>query len=405
MLKKGNNIMKRFCICLILSVIALMHSSCTQDATYLEQRFCDIYELPSDFSEALKYIDSEIVDRKFYAYMQLIVENPQSFYFDFNAIDEAPAYETSHDGKLRIYSFYVDKYEYYSILQFCNSKGKIITTHFAKDPLFLEMEEMVSEEEDYEQYCFISSVKVLGQIEINGVTTYIVYVDATDYSYYSDDVGNECVFVTGLQLTETGYKYVPIFKMSNVRYICPTGEDMFYVERIRSVWDAQMQLYHGDAWYDESEKLLHIPYSIENPSEKFNIYKWNEDDQMFEPTFNSSYDYSPGIHESLGNTYGLEIVMCFGDLLVRVDKAEPYACSVRYSYKYTAWGKGKTMKDVPDLMLYGNLDECLGTFHFVNGEYEYIVPCADNRYNNKLLVKKNGKVILQKEVKQERYDY
>lgn len=84
--------MKRFCICLILSVVALMHSSCTQDANYVEQRFCDIYELPSDFSEALKYIDSEIVDRKFYAYMQLIVENPQSFYFDFNAIDEARSY-------------------------------------------------------------------------------------------------------------------------------------------------------------------------------------------------------------------------------------------------------------------------------------------------------------------------
>ena len=46
-----------------------------------------------------------------------------------------------------------------------------------------------------------------------------------------------------------------------------------------------------------------------------------------------------------------------------------------------------------------NKDE--GTFHFTNEGYEYIVPCAENKLNNKLIVKKNDKVILQKEIKVE----
>lgn len=49
----------------------------------------------------------------------------------------------------------------------------------------------------------------------------------------------------------------------------------------------------------------------------------------------------------------------------------------------------------------GYLNKTDGTFHFHNNGYEYIVPCAENRFNNKLIVKKNGDVILQKEIKLE----
>lgn len=60
------------------------------------------------------------------------------------------------------------------------------------------------------------------------------------------------------------------------------------------------------------------------------------------------------------------------------------------------------MSDVPDLILYeGVLNKDEGTFHFINEGYEYIVPCAENKFNNKLIVKKNDKVILQKEIKVE----
>lgn len=167
-----------------------------------------------------------------------------------------------------------------------------------------------------------------------------------------------------------------------------------------------MQLQHGNAWYDydKDKMVLHIPHSVENPRETFNIQKWNNTKQRFEPANYFGYEYSPDIHKSLGNTYGLEIVMYFADFLIRVDD-DPHNITYEHSYKYTAWGKGKTMADNPDLILYGGVLKYDGTFHFTNDEYEYIVPCAENKFNNKLIVKKNGKVVLQKEIKIENEDY
>lgn len=70
--------------------------------------------MSSDFSETLEYIDSELEGyEKREAYQQLIVDNPKSFYFDFNTLDEASHYETSLDGKFRIYRFNVGMHEDY----------------------------------------------------------------------------------------------------------------------------------------------------------------------------------------------------------------------------------------------------------------------------------------------------
>lgn len=384
-------------VCLLLTFMFLC--SCGSEKSYVQQEFCGKYDLPSDFSEAMDYIESKLdeSDRR-EAYQQLIVDNPQSFYFDFNTIEEAPHYETSPDGKFRIYHFYIGMHENPPILQFCNNKGKIITTHITAAPLYPSEDDDSVKQEDYGIEVFASYARVLGQQMIKGAMTYLVLVSDYHYSYVPESA--LCEFVTGLQLTETGYRYVSVFEYPTSGYIHKKDEDEYYVKRIRSVWPALPRLHHGNAWYDEDRKVLHIPHSVENPRETFNVQKWNSVNQRFESLKCFGYDYSPDIHESLGYTYGLEIVMYFGDFLIRVDDAEPHNVTYGHSYKYTAWGKGKTMADVPDLILYGGeLNEDDGTFHFTNEEYEYIVPCAENKFNNKLIVKKNGKVILQKEIK------
>lgn len=102
----------------LLSAIFLC--SCSSDKSYVQQEFCGKYDLPSEFSEALDYIDSNIegYERR-EAYQH--VDMPKSFYFDFNTIEEAPHYETSPDGKFRIYRFNVGMHEDPPILQI---KGK-----------------------------------------------------------------------------------------------------------------------------------------------------------------------------------------------------------------------------------------------------------------------------------------
>lgn len=383
----------------LLSLIFLC--SCSSDSSFVQQEFCGKYDLPSDFSEAMKYIDSELegYERR-EAYQQLIVDNPKSFNFDFNTIDDAPHYETSPNGKFRIYRFNVGMHEAPPILQFCNDRGKIITTHITAAPLYSSAEGNTVKQEDYGFGGFAAYARVLGQQIINDSITYLILV--SDYHYSHVSASALCEFVTGLQLTETGYKYVSIFEDPTSGYIHRTDEDGYYVKRIRSVYPALAQLKHGNAWYDKEKMVLHIPHSVENPRETFNVQKWNSLNQRFEPANYFGYEYSPDIHKSLGNTYGLEIVMFFGDLFIRVDDDDPHNITYEHSYKYTAWGKGKTMADIPDLILYGGvLNKDDGTFHFTNEEYEYIVPCAENKFNNKLIVKRNDKVILQKEIKAE----
>lgn len=386
----------------LLSAIFLC--SCGSDKSYVQQEFCGKYDLPTDFYEAMKYIDSELegYERR-EAYQQLIVDNPKSFYFDFNTIDEAPHYETSSDGKFRIYRFNVGMHEDPPILQFCNDNGKVITTHITATPLYSSAEGNTAEKEDYELGDFAVYAEILGQQMINGSMTYLTIVSDYHYSYVPKSA--LCEFVIGMQLTETGYKYVSIFEYPTSGYIHRTDEDEYYVKRIRSIYPASVQLQHGNAWYDKDKMVLHIPHSVENPRETFNIQKWNNVNQRFEPVNYFGYEYSPGIHKSLGDTYGLEIVMYFGDLLIRVDDDDPHNITYEHSYKYTAWGKDKTMADIPDLILYeGVLNKDNGTFHFTNEEYEYIVPCAENKFNNKLIVKKNNKVIMKKEIKVENQD-
>lgn len=387
---------------MILTLLTLiLFCSCSFDKSYVQQEFCGKYDLPSDFSEALEYIDTnfEGYERR-EAYQQLIVDNPKSFYFDFNTIKEAPHYETSPDGKFRIYRFNVGMHEDPPILQFCNDKRKVITTHITAKPLYSSVEGNTVEKEDYESGDFAAYAEILGQQMIDGSMTYLALV--SDYHHSYVPASALCEFITGMQLTETGYKYIDIFEYPSSGYIHKTDEDEYYVKRVRSVYPASVQLQHGNAWYDKDKMVLHIPHSVENPRETFNIQKWNSTSQRFEPANYFGYEYPPDIHKSLGDTYGLEIVMFFGDFLIRVDDDEPHNITYEHSYKYTAWGKGKTMSDVPDLILYeGVLNKDEGTFHFINEGYEYIVPCAENKFNNKLIVKKNDKVILQKEIKVE----
>ncbi len=46
---------------LVILLLVTMISSCASEgSSYVQQEFCQKYDLPSDFSEAIEYIDSEL---------------------------------------------------------------------------------------------------------------------------------------------------------------------------------------------------------------------------------------------------------------------------------------------------------------------------------------------------------
>ncbi len=358
----------------------------------LQDQFCDEeLSLPSDFLGALKYIDDSL-DNSLDAYYQLIIKNPNSFSFDFNTIDEAPHYTVSPDKKIRLYNFCSYIYDDYYVLQFRNSKDKVVTAHITDEPLYLMAQGKSPDSKDYASDDNPENVSFLGQVEIDGKTTYIMYIGLdADNDIPTDENVNS--FVTGMQLTETGYKYVQIFD-DDLGVIGSSSDDSYenYDLKFRFIGETYGfgDLRHGNAWYDVENMKLYLPSSVKNFDEIFHVYKWNNTSQKFViERYNVG---SPsGVHSSLGTTDGLEVELLLSDnLLVRVDRISDES----FSYQYASWGQGKTMADEPDMLLRnGVFNKQDGTIHFFNKNYEYIVPCADNKYDSKVVVRCDGKVV------------
>ena len=172
--------------------IAILFSSCNTKNTYVEEVFGGQYRLPKDFKLALEYIDTELdEDEKTYAYQQLIIENSQSFYFDFNTVKNAPSFTTSLDGKLRIYHFYQGMHESPPILQFCNSKGKIITTHITSESLYstTDLENITTKEYKYGD--FSGYAEILGMIKMKKRIIYLSHYQTLTGNM--DDTPGHCV--------------------------------------------------------------------------------------------------------------------------------------------------------------------------------------------------------------------
>lgn len=353
------------------------------------------YDLPDDFHEALEYIrqSNSAFD---YQYLQLIIEHPESYYYDFSGYDNAMRVSYSPDSVLKLYRVFMGMHEISTVLQFPNDSGRIVTVQLSAEPLSMAEEGEKVTDSSY-KYGYASQwAKILGQVEMGGVKIYIV--DISDYvGYYVDLYGTEegtvYEYVVGLRLTDSGYRYVPIFEHPSSSYVCSTGEPDDYMSRVRNMSSFAVDLMHERAWYQEDEQLLLVPTSVENPKETFLVYRWNRSRERFERVLGDSYGQTPGLHPSLGYASGreLETILCFDDLLVRVDRIGSYEGDGE-RFQYASWKKGKTMADKPDVLIKtGVSDEKTHTFRFYDGEYEYMVPWT--YHAGKFMIKKGSDII------------
>jgi hypothetical protein len=137
----------------------------------------------------------------------------------------------------------------------------------------------------------------------------------------------------------------------------------------------------GDVWFDPDGKIIAINYS--SPAEH------RRKDSLTEETYRLLY---PGIAHWKRNL----LVCKMGKRLIRVDE-------VGDDLRYIAWGKGKTISDKPDLVLFKGVQEMDGTggsytITFSNGpwtySFEYIALSDDeDDLGLHLHILKNGKKI------------
>jgi hypothetical protein len=112
----------------------------------------------------------------------------------------------------------------------------------------------------------------------------------------------------------------------------------------------------GQIWIGEDGKISAINYSSKQEKRKKEILTAQIKKEMY-PTV---------------NTWSTNILVAKSEkLLIRLDRTDK-------GVRYVCWGKGRTMKDAPDIILYDGVEEAQGTmggwtWTFKKGDWAYII--------------------------------
>lgn len=281
----------------ITFISVLFFTGC--DFSYTNERHANIinwfkydnfWDLPNDFNEAIKYIEAnEDWKMSESAYRKVIVSFPESFEYDFTKHSSAPEYYSSPDGKFRIYNFFRGaKSSNVEILQFKNTKGEVINKTITAYPLHKILKDSVPEEIDYKCGRFNSSsmVKIIGQININQIPTYLCIIKPEDMDpdfYYREEAyeaDGADAYIGGLQLTDYDYKFVPIFE-NNSSSIVRFEQDDNTPYLIISGKIKELTKPNPLGGYDKDSQVLYVPKYVNHSFVQYESFKWNGKFQRF----------------------------------------------------------------------------------------------------------------------------
>lgn len=252
-------------------------------------KYDDFWDLPNDFDNAIKYIVAN-ENRKMSepAYKKVIVSFPEAFEYDFTKHYDAPEYYTSPDGMLRMYYFYGGWWTNVEVLQFKNSMGKVINKTITAYPLHKLLHDSIPNDVDYKcgRYRASRAVKLLGQIYIDQIATYILFITTEDrdidYDYREDAyLADEAdAYIGGLQLTDNGYKFIPIFEnnSSSVVRFEPNHIDPYLIIADRGEHRFDPNPW---GWYNKENKTLYVPKYVSHSYVQYEILRWNDKIQRF----------------------------------------------------------------------------------------------------------------------------
>lgn len=153
--------------------------------------------------------------------------------------------------------------------------------------------------------------------------------------------------------------------------------------------------------YDSDSRNLYIPqtedgdFSPSRMNDRYRVFHFNG-----KKFVDSGVTCHKGLHESLADYAALVIYFRTKNYIVRVDSL------ANGDYRYASWKVTSTMKDKPGIVIAGKKHDLeSNSYTFVNNGVEYIVGFKDKEptsegmffFNEFLLVRKNGKVILKEE--------
>lgn len=266
--------------------------------------------------------------------------------------------------------------DYWAVWTITNSKGKKVELKFADSP-YIEAVHSLQKNDGTKYYIVACGAKASSADAYGWLEAYIIT---------GDTIKQVNVLDGSAKVKENAFE---------INYCSP---DWYYIANKE-----------GFDWlfeYDHKNKNLYVP--LMDGTAILDRYEvWHFNGNKFE---NHGEQPHKGLHKSLGKYNRLVRLFTTKDYIIRVDSLDSH------ELRYASWKKPKTIKDSPDLVIYGgkrkqhvvadphDFTKC-DDYRFTNDGYQYIVNyCEITRIkpgvgedHDFLVVKKGEKVLIKQE--------
>ena len=293
-----------------------------------------------------------------YEMIDIIMNDPASFSYDFPKMQDHISFITSDDGKLRLYYWDTGMggtmIDYGNLCQF-ESNGRVYAYCCGVYDLYDDAEYI-----SCYGGCNIGDIYTIKAD--NGETFYLVHTIVHESSLLGGSV------IIPLKIENDRLVIAPIFDSYPDEY----GFNCTQIEYDFGDWFFKANYGEGWDWfyrYDEKNQTFYIP-AVDDLclTDRYNLYKFNGERFEF-----LREDGGYWLHPSIRNFKQLETLFVTKDYKVRVDLMEDD------TYRYSCWKRYDSMDKKPDLVIYnGTYIEDGRCYSFKNDDYEYAVITSNS---------------------------
>ena len=361
-------IFDKFTICLFFTILLL---SCE---TISETKHLEEYEKREEaFIEGIEnYDDLELREKANDDFAKWLLKDTCTFHYDFPIVTDSTEIVNiaeSDDGNVRIYSWDTQlggtMVCWDNVIQF-RSNGKLESY----DGSIWSVDES-QEKNEIDFGCWTKAIYTFKRND--GQTIYITesyFRESSSFGYSTLDAF--CISNGKLQTIENAFVIPAESFHIGTEYSIPS----WYFLTDGKGWDWIYSL-------DRNTQTFYVPVVDDIILlDQYDLYKFNGFKFVY-----SGREGGHWLHPSIRKFDRLEKLAQIGKYLIRIDRTSSGV------FRYTSWNGTENMNQKPDILIEnGKYNEDKNEYHFINGDYIYII--AEKEDETELIVKHKNKVML-----------
>ena len=362
-------IIDKLTICLVFTFLLLSCETINET-----QRLEEYEKREYAFIEGIEnYDDLDLREKANDDFAKWLLKDTCTFHYNFpNATDstEIVTIADSDDGNVRIYSWDTQlggtMICWDNVIQF-RSNGKIRSF----DGSTWRIDGSTDEEDEMDFGCWTKAIYTFKRN--NGQTIYVTesyFRISSSYGYSTLDAF--CISNGKLQTIENAFVAPDENFHIGTEYSIPS----WYFLTEGKGWDWIFSL-------DRNTQTFYVPVVDDIILlDQYDLYKFNGFEFVY-----SGREGGHWLHPSIRKFNRLEKLAQIGKYLIRIDRTSSGV------FRYTSWNGTENMNQKPDILIEnGKYNEDKNEYHFINGDYIYII--AEKEDETELIVKHKNKVML-----------